>query len=136
MCRPFAVLRAHPRPVAPHAAGLWPRGRATAQAGLLCLAAWSACAVAQPPGPSDAASPGAPASVIAPPKPSPGDAQGGALRERLARQAFEQADRNGDGQLSREEAAALPGLRERFDRIDTNRDGLLSREEFSAGSGP
>jgi Ca2+-binding EF-hand superfamily protein len=42
------------------------------------------------------------------------------------------ADTNGDGMLSREEAAALPRLAERFDAIDANHDGLLTREEMHA----
>jgi Ca2+-binding EF-hand superfamily protein len=50
-----------------------------------------------------------------------------AMQQRLA-----EADRNGDGLLSREEAAALPRLAERFDSIDSNGDGLISREELAA----
>ena len=33
------------------------------------------------------------------------------------------ADTNGDGLLSRSEAAALPRLADRFDAVDANRDG-------------
>jgi hypothetical protein len=42
------------------------------------------------------------------------------------------ADTNGDGLISRAEAAALPRLAEKFDQIDTNHDGQLSRDELSA----
>jgi Ca2+-binding EF-hand superfamily protein len=44
----------------------------------------------------------------------------------------ERADANGDGVLTRAEAASLPRLAERFDAIDADRDGRLSREEISA----
>ncbi|HET6264071.1 MAG TPA: hypothetical protein VFD95_04390 [Usitatibacter sp.] len=42
------------------------------------------------------------------------------------------ADTNGDGLISRAEAAALPRLAERFDAIDANRDGQVSRDEMRA----
>ncbi|MGH6611289.1 MAG: hypothetical protein ACRECQ_13655 [Burkholderiaceae bacterium] len=45
-------------------------------------------------------------------------------------------DTNGDGQISREEAATAPRLAQRFDRIDANKDGQITRDEFaSARSG-
>lgn len=47
--------------------------------------------------------------------------------------AFDRADANGDGKLSREEAQRLPAVAERFDEIDSNGDRLLSREEFQRG---
>jgi Ca2+-binding EF-hand superfamily protein len=43
---------------------------------------------------------------------------------------FEEVDANGDGQISREEAAAIEGLD--FEVADTNQDGSLSMEEYKA----
>ncbi len=45
---------------------------------------------------------------------------------------IKQADTNGDGMISRDEAKALPKLLERFDEIDTNRDNQLSKDELRA----
>ena len=50
-----------------------------------------------------------------------------ALIERL-----KAADKDGDGRISREEAAALPHLAKNFDRLDTNKDGFISRDELQA----
>ncbi len=44
---------------------------------------------------------------------------------------FNQADTNGDGRLSRQEAQAIPGLAERFDAVDTDKDGAISLQELS-----
>jgi hypothetical protein len=49
--------------------------------------------------------------------------------ERLA-QVFKRTDVNSDGQLSREEAAAWPGMSLNFDHIDSNKDGSVSSAEF------
>jgi len=46
-----------------------------------------------------------------------------------------QADKDGDGSLDRIEAQAMPRLAERFDRIDANADGEISREEMAAMHG-
>lgn len=44
---------------------------------------------------------------------------------------FAQADKNGDGQLSRAEVqAAIPRLAEGFDKADSNHDAQLSRDEL------
>jgi Ca2+-binding EF-hand superfamily protein len=42
------------------------------------------------------------------------------------------ADKNGDGVLSKDEAAALPMFARRFDRLDINKDGYLSTDEIQA----
>lgn len=44
--------------------------------------------------------------------------------------AFERADTDHDGLLSRSEAEALPTVAQYFDRIDTNRDGAVSLQEL------
>lgn len=51
----------------------------------------------------------------------------GAMVERL-----KAADTDGNGMLSRQEAAALPRLAERFDAIDANRDNQVTFDELSA----
>jgi hypothetical protein len=45
---------------------------------------------------------------------------------------FKQADTNGDGVISRDEAKALPRLAKSFDEIDANRDGQVSADEMHA----
>jgi len=44
---------------------------------------------------------------------------------------FKQADANGDGRLSPQEAQVIAGLSERFDAVDTNKDGVISLQELS-----
>ena len=51
----------------------------------------------------------------------------GAMLERI-----KAADTNGDGLISKSEAAALPRFAERFDQVDANRDGQVSFEELRA----
>jgi hypothetical protein len=52
---------------------------------------------------------------------------GGAMAQRL-----KQADTNGDGMISKQEAQALPRLLKHFDEIDTNHDQQLSADELRA----
>lgn len=47
--------------------------------------------------------------------------------------AFRKTDADGNGSISRQEAAIWTGLVRNFDRLDTNRDGQLSRAEFDEG---
>ena len=47
--------------------------------------------------------------------------------------AFTRADGNGDGKLSKEEAARMPAIAAKFDELDANKDGFLNMEEFAAG---
>lgn len=56
-------------------------------------------------------------------------AQNGASRSQIEA-AFNRADRNRDGKLSRAEAEHFPLLVERFELIDGNHDAFLSRDEF------
>ena len=45
---------------------------------------------------------------------------------------FKQADTNGDGMISRDEAKALPRIAKHFDEIDANHDGQITADELRA----
>jgi hypothetical protein len=45
--------------------------------------------------------------------------------------AFQRADADRDGKLSRQEAERFPAVAQRFEQIDSNRDSFISLEEFS-----
>jgi Ca2+-binding EF-hand superfamily protein len=45
---------------------------------------------------------------------------------------FAALDKNGDGVISRDEAAARPKLAKMFEKLDTNKDGVLSKDEMKA----
>ncbi len=44
--------------------------------------------------------------------------------------AFMRADANGDGKLSKPEAARLPAVASKFDALDKDKDGALSMGEY------
>jgi len=46
---------------------------------------------------------------------------------------FTRADANGDGYLTKDEAARLSDVSEQFDALDADRNGTLDLEEFAAG---
>jgi Ca2+-binding EF-hand superfamily protein len=54
-----------------------------------------------------------------------------AMKEKFAAD-FKAADKNGDGGLSKDEAAALPRIAQHFDKLDTNKDGVVTQEELQA----
>jgi Ca2+-binding EF-hand superfamily protein len=66
------------------------------------------------------------AAVVALAAPEARDGRG-PMMERL-----KQADTNGDGLISRDEAKALPRIAKHFDEIDTNKDNQVSAEELRA----
>lgn len=49
--------------------------------------------------------------------------------------SFDELDKDGDGYITRDEAAVVPGLWEHFPAFDRDGDGLLSREEYSVVEG-
>ena len=61
-----------------------------------------------------------------PPEPSKGD------RAHKMHERMKAADKDGDGRISRAEAAAMPRLAKHFDEIDTNKDGFITKEERQA----
>lgn len=53
----------------------------------------------------------------------------------MMEQRFKEADTNGDGQLSLDEAQAkMPRLAEHFSALDTDKNGQLSKEEIRSGA--
>ena len=54
-----------------------------------------------------------------------------AATDREVAAAFREADRNGDGQLNREESLALPTVWQNFDQIDRNKDNNISLDELA-----
>ncbi|MFN3376376.1 MAG: EF-hand domain-containing protein [Burkholderiaceae bacterium] len=73
---------------------------------------------------------GSPGFGIGPGAPSTGPTQARTAVDA----AFERADTNRDGALTRDEAQRLPAIAERFDAIDTDRSGTLSRDEVARGT--
>ena len=71
----------------------------------------------------------APSQAVAPPQPStpPSAGTGPAA---TVRYSFEMVDRNGDGLITRAEAALVPELLKNFGTLDRNNDERLDRAEF------
>ena len=55
-----------------------------------------------------------------------------AERAKKMQERLKAADKDGDGKISRTEAAALPRIAKHFDEIDTNKDGFVTTEELKA----
>lgn len=56
----------------------------------------------------------------------------GASAGTQAKQGWAEVDTNSDGNISKEEAAANPGLSQVFDQADANADGSLTADEYKA----
>ena len=52
------------------------------------------------------------------------------MAQKQAAEKFDEADKDKDGKISREEAEAFPYVLKKFDSMDTSKDGFLSWEEF------
>jgi Ca2+-binding EF-hand superfamily protein len=57
-----------------------------------------------------------------------------AARTKMKDAIFAYIDTDGDGRISREEAARFPRLALRFDQIDANKDGYLTKAELQAAN--
>ena len=98
-----------------------------AGAGSLAVAAAMAQTPSTPAPPAPVAvQPGAPAGTAQPVPAARWTAE-------QIRQAFDLADSNSDGQLSRAEAQRLSILPHSFEDLDQNKDGVLGRSEYEAG---
>lgn len=73
-------------------------------------------------------------SAAAPASPAPSGRTAAAPRKTVEQAAFERADVNHDGQLSADEAQALPVIASRLHELDADRNGSLSLEEFQRGA--
>lgn len=47
--------------------------------------------------------------------------------------AFTKADANGDGKITKDEAAKVPEISGKFEMLDKDKDGALTLAEFAAG---
>jgi Ca2+-binding EF-hand superfamily protein len=52
------------------------------------------------------------------------------LAQKQAAEKFDEADKDKDGKISREEAETFPYVLKKFDSMDTSKDGFLNWEEF------
>ena len=60
----------------------------------------------------------------------PGGQPGGQAPASTPEIAFMRADANGDGKLSKAEAARIPSVASKFDSLDKDKDGALSMGEY------
>lgn len=96
----------------------------------ICIFATAAAQQVQPPLMSTAPEPAtSPSQAATPPAPatSPSAQLGPAP---TVKYSFEMLDRNGDGFITRDEAAVSPELTANFDELDRNRSNSLDRSEF------
>ena len=77
------------------------------------------------------ASIGASSAFAQAPAQAPTDAPKGERAHKM-HERMKAADKDGDGRISRAEAAELPRLARHFDEIDTNKDGFITKEEMRA----
>jgi hypothetical protein len=76
-------------------------------------------------------------SSPAPSSSSPGSlSPSGPLDDPLTGKSFSSVDTNGDGFISREEAAKAQGFVGRFEDLDLDKDGKLSQTEINAATAP
>jgi hypothetical protein len=96
------------------------------------IAGGMASAIAQTPAPAavpPASEPVMPAPVTQPLPPS-------RWTPAQIREAFQRADVNSDGQLTRAEAQRLPIMPRSFEDTDANKDGVLTLDEYQASFAP
>jgi Ca2+-binding EF-hand superfamily protein len=80
-----------------------------------------------------------PAAVVlaqTPPPAEPGSPPRSEQREQSQGASFESLDADGDGRISRTEAAAHSGVSEQFAAYDLNKDGYIEREEVNRANSP
>jgi hypothetical protein len=97
---------------------------------LVCLTSVSLVAVAQTAAPAAPSATPKAAAAGTDPKPT---AAPSAKDKASMEVAFSRADTNGDGKLSKEEAARMPAIAAKFEELDANKDGNLTMDEFSVG---
>jgi EF hand len=51
-------------------------------------------------------------------------------------EAFDRADKNRDGNLTKDEADSLPAVAQRFEQIDSDKNGAISKKEFEEAVKP